>query len=400
MEKKEDFESHSYQYKEDNEGDKKYLPALEQEESRRNLKWILFARSRISFGFHHLGPSQLPNMSGERRGISICFEKVCGWSIPQNVLKMLGSGDCELTAQLSLSMFHLPSNTYFGTTWMGPTVSLGSNHRKIPDIVDFDYSDIVYMITRLADPACIAVIEIVVSKIDTRRNFVLAQFGCGWTMLNLFAKPYPVDAVDEKDKNKLLSCSIFCGSPRDLIVNSDISKLSGRLREQPNCSLFFRVYSHRKLLKVQHLISENEAIGRFDQIAGLITRELVPPRATRPQWMSCLGHDESIDDNSNILIYPSSPRLALELLVKIANCQLLVPRRDILESKLIGSFSKNNIHLNISNVRILNRFLKIGIHNGHTLVGNSWVVQSLLEDKEDKDIFDSRTCSVGQGLRT
>lgn len=146
------------------------------EESRRNLRWLYFAKSKFSFGFHHLGPSKLPNISEERRGISIHFEKICGWNIPGSIFKSIHE-NCEITVQLSLSMFHLPSGTFFGSTWMGPTISLGDLNRKNSNIIDFDYNDIVYLISRVADAACFAVVEIVVSKIDVTRNLVLEQYG-------------------------------------------------------------------------------------------------------------------------------------------------------------------------------------------------------------------------------
>lgn len=55
---------------------------------------------------------------------------------------------------------------------------------------------------------------------------------------------------------------MFSGSPRDLIMSSDMKVLTDKLSEIPDCSLFFRLCSHRKLLRAQHLVSENECIGR------------------------------------------------------------------------------------------------------------------------------------------
>ena len=60
----------------------------------------------------------------------------------------------------------------------------------------------------------------------------------------------------------LQSCPFFQGSPRDLALNSNISILKSRLKEISGCSLQFKLYSQRKLLKAQRLIAENEAIGR------------------------------------------------------------------------------------------------------------------------------------------
>jgi hypothetical protein len=147
------------------------------DESKRNTKWVSFSKSKVSFGFQHLGPAYVPSMSSERKGLVVCLEKVGGWSIPGQVLKEFGNGDYEITAQLSFSMFHLNSSTFFGSTWMGPSVSLGNSHSKIPKVIDFDYVDIVYMISRITDPSCVGVIEIVVSKFDSKRNLVASQFG-------------------------------------------------------------------------------------------------------------------------------------------------------------------------------------------------------------------------------
>jgi hypothetical protein len=47
-----------------------------------------------------------------------------------------------------------------------------------------------------------------------------------------------------------------------MIMNTDIKELPKLLHEIPNCSLFYKLYNHRHLLKSQRLISENEVIGR------------------------------------------------------------------------------------------------------------------------------------------
>ncbi len=100
-------------------------------------------------------------------------------------------------------------------------------------------------------------------------------------MLNLFSKPLPLDVATgfenipltvspTRTRKSLLlttvlilqSCAIFSGSPRDLIMSSDIKALASKLKEIPGCSLFFKLCSHKKLLDAQHLVSENECIGR------------------------------------------------------------------------------------------------------------------------------------------
>jgi len=38
--------------------------------------------------------------------------------------------------------------------------------------------------------------------------------------------------------------------------------LASRLKEIQGCSLYFKLYSHRRLLRAHRLIAENEALGR------------------------------------------------------------------------------------------------------------------------------------------
>ena len=79
-----------------------------------------------------------------------------------------------MNVQVSLSLFHLKSSSFFGSTWMGPPVSLGSSYSKT---LELDYPDIIYLTTRIVDQTCIGVIEVVVSQVDAARNITKAQFG-------------------------------------------------------------------------------------------------------------------------------------------------------------------------------------------------------------------------------
>lgn len=59
----------------------------ESAQSRRIKKWIAFAKSKVSFGFKHLPAGKIPFMSSEVRGVSLCIDKVVGWSVPASVIK-------------------------------------------------------------------------------------------------------------------------------------------------------------------------------------------------------------------------------------------------------------------------------------------------------------------------
>lgn len=221
-------------------GTSKFKRTPADEESRRFLKWYSFARANMSFGFEHLPPVAVPSMVEDRTGYAVRFEKITGWSIPAGILKAITAiqedvGKYDYKLQLSMSMYHLSSNTFFGSTWMGTPVVLNPSIFNITEsttvvpveedpvmaslrqsrgkfygasatpeelaalqkaekekekktktvttktilsrVVDVDYQDIVYMISRITDPSCVAVIEVVLTKVNKDNKLAVAQYG-------------------------------------------------------------------------------------------------------------------------------------------------------------------------------------------------------------------------------
>jgi hypothetical protein len=208
---------------------------LSAEESRRFGKWYSFAKTKLSFGFQHLAPEVVPAMADDRTGFAIRFDKIAGWSIPAGILRsaaVVGEdvNKYEYQIQLSLSMYHLTSCSFFGSTWMGSPVTLNNNifnitettksvpiepptvrdstnkpngfydHASVPAesktiediapktktivtrtivsrVVEVEYQDIIYMISRIIDPTCVAVIEVVLTKISKESKLVVGQYG-------------------------------------------------------------------------------------------------------------------------------------------------------------------------------------------------------------------------------
>ena len=128
-------------------------------------------------GFDHLNANELPLMSAKPRGISLTLEKIIGWIIPFSQFKNINSNEDDFTVQLSFSLFHFNSKSFFGSTWMGAPVSLSDGQDRLPVVIDIDYNEIIYLISRLTDPSCVGVAEIVVSRVNKRQNIVSAQYG-------------------------------------------------------------------------------------------------------------------------------------------------------------------------------------------------------------------------------
>ena len=154
------------------------------EELKRRLKWLNHAKNKVTFGFNHLDSAYLPQMSEDRHGYAIYFDKITGWNVPGIVGKALESRvnktatNVELQVRLSMSMYHLATCSFFGSTWMGPPMSLDENVlQNLNKVIDFQYQDIVYMITRIIDPSCVAIVEIVLCQYDKERQTMVSQFG-------------------------------------------------------------------------------------------------------------------------------------------------------------------------------------------------------------------------------
>ncbi len=136
---------------------------------RKKIRWLTYARSRVVFGLDHLSSVDMPTMHATARGIALSFESISNWQPP----RALGADDYDVAVQLSISTFHLKSKSFFGSTWMGSQIMVRPDG-LIPE--NFDYSDIVYLLTRITDPSCVIIIEIVASKLD-KRGIVLSQYG-------------------------------------------------------------------------------------------------------------------------------------------------------------------------------------------------------------------------------
>lgn len=189
----------------------------------------------------------------------------------------------------------------------------------------------------------------------------------------------------------------------------NIEQLARSLREIPDCFLFFKLFSHRRLLKMQRHVAENTTIGRYtidsvnislclmtdlsscslhryDSVAGLVQREVVPPGSSQGVFLPCIGDEETMRTRDGIQVYPGKPKLALFSTIKVADCQLFIPKRHGLEVRVIEATLPGFPIEKRAEVKVLTRILRFGLHNGHCVLG-TLQAQLLLEDKEDQDIL-------------
>ena len=176
-------------------------------EMRRNLRWISFARPRVVFGFDHLSPAYIPSMTRKNSGFCLCIDKITGWRPPLELLNdTVKRDDICVSVKLNISLYHLNSISFFGSTWSSEPVVLNDDGSRLPDELTVDFGEVVYLLSRVNDPSCIGVVEIVAMKENIDTGVCLAQYGCGWVQVPLFnLQPPPPDIAEgyENVKDKV-----------------------------------------------------------------------------------------------------------------------------------------------------------------------------------------------------
>ena len=204
-------------------------------------------------------------------------------------------------------------------------------------------------------------------------------------MLNVFAPESAVDISEGHENVSRTTCAFLKGSPRDLLVTSDIKTLASGIREIKDCALEYKIYYHKKLLKIHRLVSENEPLGRFDIIPGLVKKPTITDNDTHAKNVPCLGDEELTDKKRGLILVPATPSVCIPMTLKLADLQLIIPKRSDLERRMIESTMRGPG--DASNAQILSRTLKVGLHNGHTVMSGEWRSFKLQEDDKDKELL-------------
>lgn len=144
---------------------------------QRAVRWAGYAKDHLAMTFDHVPAKYHPSMFENRHGMALYLEKIDGWRLPKSVFEQLGKGKVHLSLQLSLSLFHLTSGTFFGTTWMGPRIALSDPEKAFSKDVELQFKEMIYLVSRINDETCVGVVEIVVGKEDDEVNLTAGQFG-------------------------------------------------------------------------------------------------------------------------------------------------------------------------------------------------------------------------------
>lgn len=295
---------------------------------RRRLRFESFVRQNNVFGFDHLHPTGYPTMSAHHRGIALSLQSLSGLLAP------ISEDDGEMSVRLSLSLFHVTSKSFFGSTWMSNAISIIRRNKN--DSLTVTLDEIVYIVTRITDPNCVCIAEIIVSTLD-KRGIASSQYGCGWTILSIFNE----SSLHEYDDLKSIQISkspIFSGSPRDLMTADDESNIIPKFSVLNGTTLQYVLFNHKRLLRIQRLVSENSLIGKYDVIPGLLPREILPPGQTRVKEVPCLGFQFSPAEVTPLAL-PGKVSIELPITLQVKGIKLIIDGRIQVENRILSSIN-------------------------------------------------------------
>jgi len=138
--------------------------------------------------------------------------------------------------------------------------------------------------------------------------------------------------------------------------------LSARLKEVPGCTLEYKLYGQRQLLKAQKLLSENEVVGRYDIIPGLQLKDV---GKSGRRGLACIGDElvEAGGRSERKFVIPANPVIEIPYTLEIANCKVRIRDRLSLEAKIVATASKSigaDGGETAADFQIIRRVLKIG----------------------------------------
>ena len=191
--------------------------------------------------------------------VEISFDHLSGLSSLPNLVKP--SSKC-LRYSLHVSMYDTVGCRFFGNTWKSDPVQ-PSNKKTLK------LKSCAYFKTNVIDPACLLVIEVACSQYDKNQKLV-TKYGCGWTLLPVFASLTDLPEYKSKRRGDLVKADLYSGSPRGLLYLKDKEELV----KIKNACLYYASQkpNPKGFERALPLVRENEIVGAgVDPIHGLKT---------------------------------------------------------------------------------------------------------------------------------
>lgn len=356
-----------------------------------------------------------PILAAKPTAYAFLLSSIDHWPIPPSLKKILetaeldGMQETRITCSISMSFYHTLSKRFYGSTWVGHEhpFSIKTSTKRIP--ID-NLNELTYFQTRINDPNCFIVVELVMAILSPLDGSVSRRYGCGWALVN----PFFLDLAMSTGK-----IGLYSGSPRDLLQlkgsGSSIQKelLIKQRAGTTSAMVTYTIWRPTDLgLSLASCIKENQIVGAHTPIAGLRSTSINYFDNRESIARTCIGattRGHVLDwtllppkENANMNI------MARPCILRASNISIKLPKRmefeRTLESWIAHALPKGNGHIlnKMSSIfgwnkaksvdkdnkdhpatTVVSRRLKIGVHNGHTILHNHWHDVDLLSDDGD-----------------
>jgi hypothetical protein len=346
------------------------------------------------------------------------------WPIPPSFKKRLQSVEHDgmqvlnITCSMSMTFYHSKTKRFFGSTYLGHEHHC-TIQRSSSKIVFENFNELTYFFTRINDPNCFIVIELVMNILSPLSGGLSGRVGCGWAILN----PYV---------GELKSTGKFClyeGSPKRLLeCKGNHTAIQNHLAKHNKATsvLAFTIWRCESLSKtLPDCLKENQIVGAHTPIAGLRCATINYFDDRQSVVENCIG----ASTHGNILDWTLSPPQLFDTnifanfrTIKASNISVTLPlRRELeraLESWMKHSLPKEDRTSSIFPWRkakvledngtasvIMQPRIRMAVHNGHTILrGQSYEMElhSSVDDEDrlyakseiEMDYFEHNSCSL------
>ena len=301
-----------------------------------------------------------------------------------------------------MTFFHGRSQRFFGNTW------IGSEHHvtSLGKCDSFNLNEIVYFRSKIVDPTCYCVIELVATEYWPGKSTPARLYGCGWSLINPFTTEVAdgITFVHHGTPNRLLRISqselesLFNCSPVQSSIKYDTSKYEILNKIQSKLQLF----------------DHNEIIGAIDTVPGFSKQYIEYPDGRGIIHENCLGASISKEKESWSVSPPKEIVLCQLLKLDLSEIQIIFHNMvdhdqrfmDFINESILRNesqhlkkkkttgmkrFVKNGLKslINSSKANNICRRIKCSVHNGHCYF-NSNIIE-LEKDKTNKDCLRAKT---------
>ena len=341
------------------------------------------------------------------------------WPIPKAIQKRMSyNQDIRLTFSISLTFYHVPSKRFFGSTYIG----YENEHIPKPDRESdcFLLNELVYFSPKYdRGDDQLLVVELIATEYNRKTETKEGIYGCGWTLVRI---PTIKDAERRKSViQEYRSVPLNLGSPKILLRMTsnevrDIYDSSVSSGFQVQYELWVCSPELCTTLRSRSLIKEDELIGATEPIAGLRPTKVTAPKE-REFAGPCIGGPSTFKDSSGYTSWKLTPayelHLASQIPIYLSAIRLVFPHgrtrfetsivtgtlkthpyievpRD--QVKFLGiSFRRNTKSklIRVTKASITRRALRVGVHNGHSLIGgdDKWSEIELQPSNSDPNVL-------------